>query len=315
MAEKYFITGATGLIGGALARHLVSNGGDVTIFVRNQEKAKEIFSDVKNISIVEGTLEDRIIYEGDIDYIIHAAAPTDSTFFIEHPVETIDSIVLGTKSVLELAKSKSVKSILNLSSMEVYGAPTNGEDLTEERQFYLDPLNIRSNYPMAKRLSETMCASYASEYGVPVKTARLAQVLGRKLLPDDNRVIAQFIRSAKERTDIVLATDGSTKQTYIAIDDAIDGLLTILYKGENGRSYNVANDETYCSIRDVAEIVARDIAQGKISVTINMAANGGKYPPTRTLRINSTKLKGLGWSPTIGLSEALGVLANSKEEI
>ena len=310
MAEKYFITGATGLVGEALTEYLHENGEDVTVFVRNEEKAKRLFSHLSRVSIVAGSIESEISYTGDIDYIIHTAAPTSSDFFLNYPVETIDSIVFGTKSILELAKAKQVKSVVNLSSMEMYGTPTSGEDITEEKQFYLDPLSIRSNYPMAKRLAETMCAAYAAEYDVPVKSIRLAQVLGKKLLEDDNRVIAQFIRAAKQKRDITLATDGSTKQTYVNIDDAINGILTILHKGESGQSYNLANDETYCSIRDMAEMVARDIANGEIEVIVGISEHNGKYPPTRTLRINSDKLKYLGWTPKVDLSEALKVLAS-----
>lgn len=313
MKESYFITGATGLVGAALTEHLVEKGENVTAYVRDIEKAQKIFSHLSQLAIVQGSIEDGVSYEGEVDYVIHTAAPTDSTFFIEHPVETIDSIVLGTRSVLEFAKDKKVKSVVNLSSMEMYGTPTNEEVLTEDQQFYLDPLNIRSNYPMAKRLAENMCAAYASEYNVPVKSARLAQVLGKKLLPEDNRVIAQFIRAAQEGNDIKIATDGKTKQTYVGLDDTIDGILTILYKGENGAAYNVANDDTYCSIREMAEVIARDIAGGAVEVITNTATNNGKYPPNRTLRINSDKLKALGWTPKTSLKQALGFLANNSQ--
>lgn len=311
MSETYFVTGATGLVGAALTEYLAGEGKNVIVFVRNAQKAEQLFSHLPQVTVMSGELEKSIECDVDIDYIIHGAAPTDSTFFVEKPVETIDSIVLGTKSILELAREKNVKSVVNLSSMEVYGAPTNEEDLTEDQQFYLDPLNIRSDYPMAKRLAENMCAAYAAEYGVPVKSARLAQVLAKELLPDDNRVIAQFVRAVKTSTDIVLATDGKTKQTYVGIDDTLSGIMTILEKGENGRSYNVANDETYCSIRELAETVARDVAGEAITVTVNAAANNGKYPPNRTLRINSSLLRSLGWEPKTSLSDALKILVSN----
>jgi nucleoside-diphosphate-sugar epimerase len=311
MAEKYFITGVTGLVGGALTKYLADNGEDVTVYVRDREKAEKMFGAEPQISIVTGNLERGISYDSNVDYIIHAAAPTNSSFFVESPVETIDSIVLGTKTILELAKAKRVKSVVNLSSMEMYGSPTNDESLTEDKQFYLDPLNIRSDYPMAKRLAENMCVAYASEYNVPVKIARLAQVLGKKLLASDNRVIAQLIRAAKGGTDIELATDGKTKQTYVGIDDTISGIMTILKKGSNAGAYNLANDSTYCSIRELAEMVASEVASGKIQVLVNALPDSAKYPPNRTLRLNSSKLRALGWQPKMDLSKSLKTLANS----
>lgn len=311
MSETYFVTGATGLVGSSIVEHLANQGKEVIAYVRDVDKAQRLFSSLSRVSITAGTLEGSISYSSDVDYIIHAAAPTDSGFFVERPVETIDSIVQGTKVVLEFARQKSIKSMVYLSSMEVYGTPTNDENLTEDQQFYLDPLNIRSNYPLSKRLTENMCVAYAAEHKVPVKIARLAQVLGKKLLAADNRVIAQFIRAAKSGTDIELATDGKTKQTYISMDDAISGILTILQSGAIGYAYNVANEDTYCSIYDLAQLVAQEISNGVSQVKTTMFADTTKYPPNRTLRLNSDRLRGLGWQPRIGLASALKTLAES----
>lgn len=310
MSERYFVTGATGLLGAAIVERLSNEGNEVIAFVRDSEKAQRLFSNLGHVSIVSGILEQPVSYEGEVDYIIHSASPTDSRFFMTHPVETIDTIVLGSKSVLELAKEKKVKSIVNLSSMEVYGAPTDEEDLTEEKQHYLDPASIRSNYPLAKRLVENMCAAYAYQYNVPVKSARLAQVIGNSLPEGDNRVISQFVRAAQSRTDIVLNTTGETKQTYIGIEDAVDGILTILKYGRSGHAYNVANEETYCSIRELAELVVRDLANGEIDIKIK-DADAKMYPPDRTLYINSGKLRELGWAPKVGLPQAIRVLYES----
>lgn len=311
MSETYFITGATGLVGSSLVEYLANQGEEVVTYVRDAAKADQLFSSLSRVSIVAGALEDPISYLPDVDYIIHAAAPTGSRFFIEQPVETIDSIVQGTKAVLEFARQKNVKSMTYLSSMEVYGTPTNDEDLTEDQQFYLDPLSIRSNYPLGKRLAENMCVAYGSEYAVPVKIARLAQVLGKKLLADDNRVIAQFIRAAKSGADIELATDGKTKQTYIGMDDVMRGILTILRSGDTGSAYNLANEDTYCSIHELAQLVAQELSNGISQVKINASVDTAKYPPNRTLRVNSDKLRALGWQPHISLASALKTLAES----
>lgn len=303
--KKYFITGATGLVGGSLVKHLIGSGEQVIAYVRDVQKARNTLPQHHNLSIIEGSLEDLTSYAGEIDYIIHAAAPTGSSFFIEKPVETIDSIVMGTRAILELAKKREVKSVVVLSSMEVYGAPTGDELLTEDKQYYLDPLSLRSSYPMSKRLTETMCAAYASEYNVPVKVARLAQVLGNELLPDDNRVIAQFIRAAKEGIDIKIATDGKTKQTYIYVNDAMSGISTILEKGEDGLAYNLGNDQTYCSILELATMIAGEVANNEIRVITNTAPNAKKYPPNRTLRLSSAKLERLGWRAEVNLKQAV----------
>lgn len=312
MTLNYFVTGATGLVGGALVKSLAHQGANVIAHARDVNKAHEMLMNL-DVSITTGQLEDRIDYPLPIDYIIHAAAPTSSSFFIERPVETIDSILMGTKRVLELAREKNVASVVFLSSMEVYGTPNNEEVLTEDRQFYLNPLTIRSNYPLAKRMAENMCVAYSSEYGVPVKIARLAQVIGNKLLRDDNRAIAQFIRSARKGKDIELATDGMARQTYVGIDDAVSGILTVLHNGQDATAYNIGNDEAYCSIFDLATTIAQEV-NFKVNVRANVNHGDARYPPNRTLRINSDRLHKLGWRAKTDLTTALKTLLDSETD-
>ena len=121
--KKIFITGATGLIGSILVKAmLLKNEIDkynikLVLLVRNIKKAKEMFGDT-NIEYVESNVETCPSIDN-IDYIIHAASPTKSKFLSENPVETIDTAVLGTKRILEIAKENNVSSMVYLSSMEV----------------------------------------------------------------------------------------------------------------------------------------------------------------------------------------------------
>ena len=106
--------------------------------------------------------------EGPVDYIVHAACPTASRFFAEHPVETADAIVLGTRRVLELARAKGSSGVVYASSMEAYGdgneRPGLEPLLDESRVGYVDPMRVRSCYPEGKRMAEQYCCAYASEY-------------------------------------------------------------------------------------------------------------------------------------------------------
>ncbi len=125
------ITGATGLIGFACARLLLERnrlglGPQIRVLclVRNEERAREIFSaygEDDGLEMVVGSVEDFPQPEGSIDYIVHTACPTASKFFAEHPVETADALVLGTRRVLELARAKGVSGMVYASSMEAYG--------------------------------------------------------------------------------------------------------------------------------------------------------------------------------------------------
>ena len=93
-------------------------------------------------------------------------------------METIDTIVNGTKNVLDLARKKNVSGVVFLSSMEVFGTTTERRPLSENDLGYIDLSSPRSSYPEGKRFAENMCCSYASEYSVPVTAARLVQTFG-----------------------------------------------------------------------------------------------------------------------------------------
>lgn len=302
----YLITGATGLIGKALVRHLLEKEDCKLIFpVRNVAKAQKLFGQHDRICYIRHDFESSIplTIDDDVDFIVHGACPTDSRFMAEHPVETINSIMNGTRTILELAKEKNVKSMVYLSSMEVYGTITDDiTPVTEDVQGYVDPLNPRSSYPMGKRLAETMCASYWKEYGVPVKIARLTQTFGPGVDVDaDNRVFAQFARRVKNGEDIVLHTEGKTKRMYLHVYDAVSAILCLLIKGVNGDAYNVANENTYCSIREMAEFVRDEFAR-EINILVRNV-NSSIYPSDTKLRLAVGKMKSLEWSPRFCMRE------------
>ena len=303
------VTGATGLIGVSIVRALVAIGDiKVIAHVRNREKAEEIYGALlqKNVELYVDDITKEINVSEDIDYIFHCASITTSKTMIEKPVETICTSVEGTKNILELAKNKKSKSVIYVSSMEMYGAFNNlNHDVTEKDLGYVDNLKIRSNYPESKRLCENMCIAYMSEYNIPVKIARLAQTFGAGILPGENRVFAQFAKSAIKGEDIVLHTKGMSEGNYCYTRDCITGLLTILLKGKNGEAYNVSNPESHITIADMAYMVADKIAEGTKQVVFDIPSeNKFGYAADTKMKLNSSKLQALGWKPEIGLEEA-----------
>ena len=132
------VTGATGLIGSQIVKALICKnrlkGSNIKViaFVRNKKKAREIFKHIINnkyLIILDGDIKNKINIKHPVDYIIHGANSTSSKDFVTKPVDVIDTIISGTRNILELAKEKKVKSVLYLSSMEVYG-------ITDENKKY-----------------------------------------------------------------------------------------------------------------------------------------------------------------------------------
>lgn len=305
MKDSYLLTGATGLIGSALLRRLVSEGNRVTCPVRNIEKAKGLFDEdlFNKVQWIETPLETYLQrIDEDIDYIIHCASPTASKYFVSNPVETLSFNIVTTTAIMEYAKMHSVKGVLFLSSLESYGTVTEGDIVIgEDYQGYVNPLEVRSSYNIAKRTCECICHAYSQEYNVQVKIVRLTQIISSRVAQDDMRVYAQFARSAARGEDIVLHTEGTSARQYLYIDDAVEALITVLQKGRSGEAYNVANEATYISIKDMAEFVQRNF-NPEHKVVIQKRDDMG-YAPVTKLRLSTQKLRDLGWNPKYGLYE------------
>ena len=315
----FLITGATGLIGATLIRCLLALNKQIKIIapVRNISKANDIF-DKNQINSIEFINCDFIDYDysqiGNIDFIVHCAAPTSSKFFVEHPVETFNTIMLGTQKMLSLANDKKIKSMVYLSSLEVYGEiQDDSNTIVEEYQGYLNPTTVRACYPMAKRATENLCCLYAAEYNTPVKIARLTQTTGAGIAKDDNRVIAQFARLAAQNQDIILHTTGESARPYCYVTDSISAILFILLKGSVGESYNVANEDTYISAKNMASFVQENF-NPNIHVKIEINENMG-YAPATKQRLSASKLRQLGWNPKYGLKEIFDQLIRFLRDI
>ena len=305
--KSVLITGATGLIGSLCVRSLLSSGFNTKVLalVRNEEKARNMFADNKNLIYIVQDINNPISTDENVDYIIHTASVTASKDFVEKPVETILTSINGAKNILNLAKEKKSLGVVYLSSLEIYGVPEK-EDVSENDYGYIDLLNPRGSYPESKRLVENLCISYGSEYNIPVKIARLTQTFGAGISKNDNRVFAQFAKSVVDKKDIVLHTKGATKRCYCYTTDAVTAIFTILTKGEN-TAYNVANKNTYITIYDMAQSLANE--HTKVVFEIDNKNRG--YNPEVKISMNTEKLEHLGWSAKVPLKEMFERLIES----
>ena len=316
--KSILITGATGLIGSILAKCLIKLNQEKDLYlkivcpVRNVEKAKDIFADdLDSLEIIGCDLCDYLkSLKRRFDFIIHCASPTSSKFFIEKPVETYNLAVNSTRLILENIKNYGVDSMVYVSSLEVYGSILDDKEyVTEEIQGYINPLDARSSYSMGKRSAECLCYLYSTEYNLPVKIARLTQTFGAGVSKDDNRVFAQFAKSAVRNENIVLHTTGESAKPYCYTIDSICAILFIMLYGEKGQAYNVANESTYISIKEMAELIVKEF-NPDIKVVQELHSDLG-YAPVTKLRLSTEKLRNLGWTPRYNLVEMFERYLNS----
>lgn len=312
--NTYLITGAAGYIGSMLVKHIkeTDRNAGITALVRDRTKAENVLP--PDVQVIEADLTDKekmASLAPGCDYIIHCASVTASAEMISHPVEVTESIINTTQNMLESARRSQVKSMVYLSSMEVYGKlDCPGKKRIAEEEVLrgeVELLSLRSCYPLGKRMSENICYSYFKEYGVPIKIARLAQTFGEGVLPSDQRIFAQFARAVREGSDIVLHTQGRSMGNYCGIHDAVSGIMTILEKGINGEAYNVVNEANTMTIRQMAEFVAEKIAGGSIKVVYDIAEDDRYgYARDTAICLSGKKLMALGWKPEESLEDMYG---------
>ncbi len=309
------VTGATGLIGSQVIKTLaclnrMKNINVIVLaLVRSEEKAQKVFGQLLkrgDVRLVLGDVTKELQIPDNVDYIIHGASPTNSKFFVNNPVETIMTAIVGTKNILEFSRKKNIKGMVYLSSLEVYGIPQTKNGVVKECDYgYIDPLSVRSSYSEGKRMVECLCASYAKEYDVPVKVARLSQTFGAGVEYEDGRVFAEFARCAVEKRNIVLHTAGNTLRTYCYTKDAVAALLIILLRGEAGTAYNVTNKNTAVTIKEMAQCVCDAFPESGIHVEFDMPKDleSFGYNPEMVIRLDSARLENLGWKATVDLKD------------
>ncbi|GAA5093747.1 NAD-dependent epimerase/dehydratase family protein [Wohlfahrtiimonas larvae] len=311
--KTILISGATGLIGKTLvnlifkANQLYKLDVQLICLVRDVVKARTLFTDMDIVLLYSYDMCDDIQINEKIDYIIHAASMTQSHDFIKKPVDVIQTAVGSINNLLNFAMENTISSFVYLSTMEVYGKNQLARKITENDYGYLDITSIRNSYPISKQLAENLCSSYYSQYNVPTKIARLTLTFGPGIGEDDNRVFAQFMRSAIKGEDIVLHTEGKTCRDYIYTLDAAMALLYILVYGNNGEAYNVANSSTYCSIREMAELIAKE-SINKVSKVVLMPPSAdilSSYAPEVEINLDTSKLESLGWKPNFSFEEMI----------
>ena len=304
------VTAATGLIGSNLVNAIAYNSKNkglsikLILPVRDVETAIGLFG-WTNAQIIPFTPGTQLELSEPVDYIVHLASPTSSKYFMENPVNTMLANIEGYRTLLEWAVKHPVKKFIGLSTMEVYGFPEKGHKVLENELGAFETMNARNSYPIAKIASEALCNCYFSQYGVPAVILRATQTFGPGVKYDDGRVFAQFMRCAVEKKDIVLKSVGLTERSYLYTADAVSAILVSLLKAQPGEAYTVANPETYCSIKDMAQMVADEIANGEIRVVFDIAEDIEKlgYAGTLFMDLDVEKVKKLGWNPSTGLKK------------
>ena len=303
-SKNVMITGCTGLICSAVVDVLIrwneTHKEKITILAagRNEKKIAERFSpyykDDWFIFVPYDALSTKNAWNLSCDYIIHGASNASPNKIVKEPVETMLGNLVGMKYLLDYAKEKGTKRVLYISSSEVYGRKEGDQPFKTDEYGYIDLLNPRSSYSVGKRAAETLCSSYADEYGVESVIIRPGHIYGPTAVESDNRVSSAWAYSVAHGEDIVMKSDGSQIRSYCYCLDSASAILKVLLKGENVHAYNISNPDSIINIRGVAEILARS-AGVELKMEFPTEAERKGFNPMSNSSLNSTELLSLGW--------------------
>ena len=302
--KNVLITGAAGLVCSSVADILIRYNeiasAEIQIYAagRNEHKMKERFStyydkDYFHFVPYDSSRTDNQ-FDFQSDYIIHGAANSSPKKIVKEPVETMLGNFFGIKYLLDYARESETKRILYISSSEVYGKKDRKSAAKEYDYGYIDILDSRNSYSIGKQSAETLCISYADEYGLDSVIARPGHIYGPTANITDNHVSSFWAYNAAMGQDIVMKSDGSQIRSYVYCLDCAAAILKILICGKKSKAYNISNPNSIISIKEMAQLLC---AAGNVKMRLETASLDEKkgFNPMIDSSLDSSSLIELGW--------------------
>ena len=310
VGKRFLITGATGMVGtcliDALMKYNLASKAGITVYAvgRSRERAASrlgMYFSSESFHFIEQDVRKPFPDSLSVDFIIPLASNTHPLAYAQYPVETIDINVKGAEYALKKARECDA-TLLYPSSVEIYG---NGQEVfTETYTGNLNLSNARACYPESKRLSEALCHSYISEYGVSCKIVRLSRLFGPTMLLSDTKASSQFILKALAGEDIVLKSKGDQLFSFTYVADAVQALLFVLLNGESGQVYNIASEDCTVRLIDFASQCA-SLAHKSVVFDMPSETEAKGYSIANKAVLSTQKLRELGWTASFLFSDAL----------
>ena len=298
--KRVLVTGGAGFIGSHLTRRLLDQGHDVLVvdnfYSSTRANLYDLF-DEPRFELMRHDVTFPLYVEA--DEIFHLACPASPVFYQRDPVATTKTCVHGSINMLGLAKRTGAK-ILLASTSEVYGDPTvHPQD--ESYWGHVNPIGLRSCYDEGKRCAETLFFDYHRQHGLPIKVARIFNTYGPNMLPNDGRVVSNFIVQALQGKDLTVFGDGEQTRSFCYVEDLVSGLVALMGSPpEVTGPINIGNPGDFTMLELAEKVLA--LVGGDSKVVHQPLPTDD--PVRRKPDIDKAQSL-LGWSPTISLDEGL----------
>ncbi|MBR6068169.1 MAG: SDR family oxidoreductase [Bacteroidales bacterium] len=299
--KKILVTGGAGFIGSHLCGRLLNDGNEVICLDNYSSGSKDNIMHLLENPYFELVRHDVTMpFSIEVDEIYNLACPASPVQYQCNPISTIKTSVMGAINMLELAKGTNAK-ILQASTSEVYGDP----EVHPQPETYwgnVNPIGARSCYDEGKRCAESLFVNYHKQNNVSIKIVRIFNTYGPNMLPNDGRVVSNFIVQALQDKPITIYGDGSQTRSFQYVDDLVEGMI---------RMMNTPDEVTGpVNIGNPCEFTMLDLAQKIIELIgsksrIEFHELPEDDPMQRKPDITKASELLNGWKPKIQIEEGL----------
>ena len=298
--KRILVSGGAGFIGSHLCTRLVNEGHDVicldNFFTGSKDNIKHLMGN-HHFEVVRHDVT--YPYSAEVDEIYNLACPASPIHYQHDPIQTAKTSVMGAINMLGLAMRLDAK-ILQASTSEVYGDPI----IHPQPESYwgnVNPVGYRSCYDEGKRCAETLFMDYYRQNQTRIKIIRIFNTYGPRMLPNDGRVVSNFIIQALNNEDITIYGDGKQTRSFQYIDDLIEGMVRMMdTEYDFTGPINIGNPNEF----PVLELAERVIRMTGSTSKIVFKPLPTDDPKQRQPDIKLAKEK-LGWQPTVELEDGL----------
>jgi UDP-glucuronate decarboxylase len=296
---RILVTGGAGFLGSHLCERLLADGHEVAcldnLFTGRKSNVANLLPNPRFEFIRHDVVDP---YKIEVDQIYNLACPASPVHYQHNPIKTVKTSVMGAINALGLAKRVGAR-VFQASTSEVYGDPE-VHPQPEAYWGHVNPIGIRSCYDEGKRCAETLFFDYHRQNGVDIRVVRIFNTYGPRMLPNDGRVVSNFIVQALRGEPITIYGEGKQTRAFCYVDDLIEGFIRMMNQDKVTGPVNLGNPGEF-TIRELAEKV---LAETKSRSKLTFEPLPGDDPKQRRPDITLAK-KHLGWEPKVPLAAGL----------
>jgi UDP-glucuronate decarboxylase len=293
------VTGGAGFLGSHLCERLLGQGHEVlcldNFFTGRRNNVLHLM-DNPSFELIRHDVVDPFKFE--VDQIYNLACPASPVHYQYNPIKTVKTSVMGAINCLGLAKRVGAR-ILQASTSEVYGDPE-VHPQPENYRGNVNPIGLRACYDEGKRCAETLFFDYHRENKVDIRVIRIFNTYGPRMLPNDGRVVSNFIVQALKGEDLTLYGNGEQTRSFCYMDDLLEGMIRLMEQEETVGPVNIGNPNEF-TIRELAETVLKKVESKSSIVEMPLPEDD----PTQRKPDISQAQNILGWEPKVQLEQGL----------